>query len=142
MNSKLKNQLNTYQIKLKTALKYYKLITRQYRSITDDNISEELNRQFELIRADFKELNCRQRALLKGNEMIMEKLGFNEFEMSQYKIAIEENFTQDQYKLLKLFIGGKKQDQQEQINNLTTFSENQDHEGEKQPQQEEINFNQ
>ena len=75
--NKLAKEQNDVSIKLKSAMNQYKIITRRYRSETDDNISEEMNRQFELIRSDFKDLYLKQRALVKGNVMIMRRLGIH-----------------------------------------------------------------
>ena len=76
-------------------MKQYKLTTRQYRSITVDNESEELNRQFELIRSDFKDLSMRQRALVKGNIMIMEKLGIFGEKLDIVKNALDKDMVQE-----------------------------------------------
>ncbi len=50
---------------------------RQYKAISDDNIMEEMVRQFDFIREDFKELFLKQRKILEINCDIMEHLNMN-----------------------------------------------------------------
>lgn len=47
-------QLNMLIIKFRKTLNMYKMVSRQYKSICDENISEEMTRQFDFLREDFK----------------------------------------------------------------------------------------
>ncbi len=48
-----------------------------YRSVGDENISEEIGRQFDFMREDFKLLFQKQKLILKSSICIMDKLGFD-----------------------------------------------------------------
>ncbi|KRX06937.1 hypothetical protein PPERSA_07100 [Pseudocohnilembus persalinus] len=80
-----KSDFNKLVVKLGQAVSVYKIVNRQYRAICDENIQEEMSRQFELMRQQFQDLFFKQQMLLEANIDIMEHLQMNSQQIGTYK---------------------------------------------------------
>ncbi|KAL4474749.1 hypothetical protein ABPG74_001445 [Tetrahymena malaccensis] len=84
------------QIRLRKALNEFKIAQRQYRSIGDENISEEMGRQFDFLREDLKEIQKKQNALLETNIQLMQHLKLDQQQIEYYA----KNLTRSSFQQL------------------------------------------
>lgn len=62
-------------IRLRKAMNEFKIVQRLYRSIQDTgSLNEEMSREFDLLRSEFKELMNKQTSLVQLNEDILQTI--------------------------------------------------------------------